>query len=93
MRTRPWRSAVRVSTPRRTSPAERAVHPERAPFVNEGRDTHVKQEQSPVRIGIDSQMPNSMPRAEDDVITRAGSRDFHDQPGSGGNIARRWFFF
>jgi hypothetical protein len=26
-------------------------------------DTHVTHEQSPVGIGIDAQMPNSMPRA------------------------------
>jgi hypothetical protein len=61
--------------------------------ATERRDTHVTREQSPLGIGIDAQMPNSMPRAEDDVITRAGSRDFHDQPGSGGNTACRHLFF
>ena len=66
-------------------------HP--APVATERRDTHVTYEQSPVGIGIDAQMPDSMPRAEDDDITRAGSRDFHDQPGSGGNTARRDLFF
>ena len=71
-----------------------AVEPRRAsPVATERRDTHVTREQSPVEIGIDAQMPNSMPRAEDDVITRAGSRDFHDQPGSGGNTACRRLFF
>jgi hypothetical protein len=34
-----------------------------------------------------------MPRAEDDVITLAGRRDVHDQPGSGGDTARRQQFF
>jgi hypothetical protein len=60
---------------------------------NQRRDTHVTHEQSPVGVGIDAQMPNSMPRAEDDAITRAGSRDVHDQPGSGANTARRHLFF
>ena len=59
----------------------------------ERSDTHVTHAQSPVGIGIDAQMPDSMPRAEDDAMTRAGSRDFHDQPGSGGNTARRHLFF
>jgi hypothetical protein len=62
-------------------------------LVTEYRDTHVTHEQSPVGIGIDAQMPNSMPRAEDDVITRAGSREFHDQPGSGSNTVRRHLFY
>lgn len=53
------------------------------------RDTHRTHAQSPLGIGIDAQMPNSMPRSEDDVTTRAGSRDFHDQPGSGADIANR----
>ena len=60
---------------------------------HERRDTHVTHEQSPIATGIDAQVPNSMPRAEDDGITRAGSREFHDQPGSGGNTACRHVFF
>lgn len=64
-----------------------------SPVVTARRDTHVTHEQSPVRAGIDAQMPNSMPRAEDDGITRAGSRDVHDQKGSGGNTACRHLFF
>ena len=59
----------------------------------QGRDTHVTKEQSRVGVGMDAQMPNTMPRGEDDVATRAGSRDFHDQPGSGNDIARRRRFF
>ena len=72
---------------------ELVLKPDRSAAMIERRDTHVTHEQSPVRIGIDAQMPNSMPRAEDDIITRAGSRDLHDQPGSGGNTARRQLFF
>ena len=56
-------------------------------------DTHVTKEQSPLGTGIDAQMPNSMPRAEDDVTTRAGNRDVHDEAGSGNDSARRRFFF
>ena len=72
---------------------ELALQPDRSIASTERRDTHVTHEQSPVGIGIDAQMPTSMPRAEDDIITRAGSRDFHDQPGSGGNTSRRQLFF
>ena len=57
------------------------------------RDTHLTHEQSPQRTGIDAQVPNSMPRSEDDAITGAGSWDFHDRPGSGKDTARREFFF
>ena len=68
--------------------------PRRAPRrIRTSRDTHVTAEQAPLRIGIDAQMPNSMPRAEDDTVTRAGSRDVHDRPGSGGDVANRQFFF
>jgi hypothetical protein len=38
-------------------------------------------------------MPNSMPRGEDDAITRAGSPEFHDRRGSGRYIAERQFEF
>lgn len=57
------------------------------------RDTHVTKEGSPVGVGVDAQQPDTMPRAEDDVATRAGSREFHDQAGSGRDIARRQRFF
>lgn len=57
------------------------------------RDTHLTHAESPVRIGITAQMPSTMPRAEDDVATRAGSRDFHDQLGSGRDTANRGFYF
>jgi hypothetical protein len=56
-------------------------------------DTHVTKEQSPVGVGVDAQMPNTMPRGEDDIATRAGSRDFHDQAGSGHDTSRRQLFF
>jgi hypothetical protein len=57
------------------------------------RDTHVTHDQAPVGIGIDAQIPNSMPRAEDDAITGAGNRDSHDRPGSGSDTAMRHFYF
>jgi hypothetical protein len=100
-----WRNIRRLGSAKRApenqtnASRERArgmttVAPRRASRVATGRrDTHVTREQSPVGIGIDAQMSTSMPRAEDDVITRAGSRDFHDQPGSGGNTAHRHLFF
>lgn len=100
-----WRDIRRLGSPERVPESQTNASRERAlgmttveprrgsPVATERRDTHVTREQSPVGIGIDAQMPNSMPRAEDDVITRAGSRDFHDQPGSGGNTARRHLFF
>jgi hypothetical protein len=57
------------------------------------RDTHVTHGQSPVQIGISPAMPGSMPRAEDDAATRARSREFHDQPGSGKDTSTRHFYF
>jgi hypothetical protein len=57
------------------------------------RDTHLTHAQTPQRVGIDAQMPNSMPRAEDDDVTRAGSKEFHDRPGSGSDTAKREFYF
>jgi hypothetical protein len=57
------------------------------------KDTHITPEQAQVRIGIDAQMPNSMPRAEDDAATRARSGEFHDRPGSGSDTANRTFYF
>jgi hypothetical protein len=73
--------------------AAQALGPGGRPVATALRDTHVTHEQSPVGIGIAAQMPSTMPRAEDDDTTRAGSRDFHDQPGSGGNTVRRRLFF
>jgi hypothetical protein len=64
-----------------------------APEETQRRDTHVTPEQAVLRIGIDAQMPNSMPRAEDDAATRAGSPEFHDRPGSGRHIANRQLEF
>ena len=76
---------ARIWRPRRKTQAGRDVPPR--------RNTHRTPEQSPQRLGIDAQMPSSMPRAEDDAITRGGSRDFHDLPGSGADTARRKLFF
>ena len=53
------------------------------------KDTHITAEQAPDRPGIDAQLPNTMPRAEDDVLTRARSPEFHDRPGSGRHVADR----
>lgn len=53
------------------------------------KDTHVTKNDSPVSPGIDAQVPGSMPRAEDDVATRARSPEFHDRPGSGRHTADR----
>jgi hypothetical protein len=57
------------------------------------RDTHVTHEGAPVLPGINPQTPGTMPRAEDDEMTRANSPDFHDRPGSGRHTADRltWF--
>ena len=56
-------------------------------------DTHLTHAQTPIGIGIDAQMPNSMPRAEDDAATLAGSPEFHDRPGSGKLTKNRQFVF
>jgi hypothetical protein len=53
------------------------------------KDTHLTPEDSPERPGIDAQRPSSMPRAEDDELTRARSPEFHDRPGSGQHTADR----
>jgi hypothetical protein len=52
-------------------------------------DTHVTKEGSPERPGIDAQRPTSMPRAEDDELTRSRSPEFHDRAGSGRHTADR----
>jgi hypothetical protein len=57
------------------------------------RDTHRTNAQTPRGAGTDAQLPSSMPRAEDDVISRANSHEFHDRPGSGWDTARRRLFF
>lgn len=56
-------------------------------------DTHLTLAQCSQGVGIDAQMPNSMPRAEDDVNTRAQSGEFHDRPGSGRDTANRHSYF
>jgi len=53
------------------------------------KDTHLTNEDAPVRRGINAQTPNTMPRAEDDEATRAHSPEFHDRPGSGKHTADR----
>ena len=57
------------------------------------KDTHVTKEDSPVLPGIDAQIPESMPRAEDDASTWAHSPEFHDRPGSGKHTADRHRYF
>jgi hypothetical protein len=57
------------------------------------KDTHVTHENSPIGIGIDARMPSSMPRAEDDDVSRERSFEFHDRPGSGKRTADRQFWF
>lgn len=84
-------SDVMKFTSRFWRPRRRSTATEAAPAPRQ--DTHRTLEQSPLRVGIDAQVPNSMPRAEDDAITRAGSREFHDRPGSGADIAKREFYF
>jgi hypothetical protein len=81
-------SRIRQSWRRRGSTAPRRS---RTPVPI--RDTHLTAAQTPRGVGIDAQMPNSMPRAEDDATTRAGSHEFHDRPGSGSDSARRLRFF
>jgi hypothetical protein len=56
-------------------------------------DTHVTHDDAPVLPGINAQTPGTMPRAEDDEATRAGSPDFHDRPGSGRYTADRLRYF
>jgi hypothetical protein len=57
------------------------------------KDTHVTHTDAPVLPGISPQAPGTMPRAEDDVATRAHSPEFHDRPGSGRNTADRLRYF
>ena len=71
--------------PTTPTPRLKIVHSDRAPR----KDTHVTKEGSPEGPGINPQMPDSMPRAEDDERTRAHSPEFHDRPGSGKNTADR----
>ena len=61
---------------------------EEMPEVAHG-EPHVTRADTPVLPGIDPTKPSSMPRAEDDVETRAHSPEFHDRPGSGALIAER----
>ena len=56
-------------------------------------ETHVTHTSAPVLPGINAQTPGTMPRAEDDVATRAHSPEFHDRPGSGRNTAERLKYF
>ena len=56
-------------------------------------ETHLTLAQTPLRLGVDAQVPDRMPRGEDDEITRAGSREFHDRPGGGRDTTKREFFF
>jgi hypothetical protein len=56
-------------------------------------DTHMTSRDAPDRPGINAQTPDSMPRAEDDVATRANSPEFHDRKGSGKNTADRKKYF
>jgi hypothetical protein len=56
-------------------------------------DTHVTHAGAPVLPGINALTPGTMPRAEDDVATRAHSPEFHDRPGSGKNTADRLKYF
>ena len=53
------------------------------------KDPHATSADCPVRPGINAQTPASMPRAEDDEVTRAHSPEFHDRPGSGKHTADR----
>ena len=56
-------------------------------------DTRLTIGRLPGSVAIDAQLPSTMPRAEDDIITRAGSHEFHDHAGSGSDTARRRRFF
>ena len=64
-----------------------------AALASPRRDTRLTPEQSPQRVGIDAQVPDSVPRAEDDAITRARSPEFYDRPGSASGTATRTFRF
>ena len=54
---------------------------------------HVTHAGAQVLPGINAQTPGTMPRAEDDVATRAHSPEFHDRPGSGRYVADRLKYF
>jgi hypothetical protein len=69
------------------------THPPATRAAPARRDTHVTHEQSPVGVGVGTQTPASMPRAEDDAATRAGSPEFNDRPGSGKHIADRMRYY
>lgn len=56
-------------------------------------DTHLTNAQTPLGPGVGSQSPETMPRAEDDAATRAGSPEFHDRPGSGKHTADRMTYY
>ena len=84
------------SEARRNRPAGVRGRPRRGKRLAQAEtphDTHVTHDQAPVRVGIDSQVPTSMPRAEDDAATGAGNRDTHDRPGSGRDTSRRQIYF
>ena len=83
----------RSSRSRPSTASRRATRGRRRSNTVPLRDTHVTHDQSPIGIGIDAQVPNSMPRAEDDAATGAGNRDSHDRPGSGGDTVKRHFYF
>jgi hypothetical protein len=50
---------------------------------------HVTHDDAPVLPGISPLTIPTMPRAEDDDATRAGSYEFHDRPGSGRHTTER----
>jgi hypothetical protein len=61
--------------------------------VTPREETHVTHEQSPLQLGIPLQVPDSMPRSDDDAATRDRSRPLHNGPGSGKDTSIRTFSF
>lgn len=57
------------------------------------KPTHVTHAEAPVLPGISPLTSATMPRAEDDGATRAGSYEFHDRPGSGQYTADKHKYF
>ena len=61
----------------------------RVPRKPRRKATHVTHDDAPVLPGISPLTTGTMPRAEDDQATWAGSYEFRDRPGSGRHTADR----
>lgn len=85
-----------VGAPDATAMAGQTIveHERRSPAIRIAatpprKTTHVTHADAPPQPGISPLSIGTMPRAEDDEATRAGSYEFHDRPGSGRHTADR----